>query len=88
MPRRPRSQRSRARRTLPARPPSVGVPAVATAAGTQPRAARRASAASERPTRLIERDAPFLLAELRRIVLVSGSCLALLVALVAVDRLG
>jgi hypothetical protein len=61
---------------------------VGATAGTSSRAARRVSGASERPTRLIERDAPFLLAELRRIVLVSGACLMLLVALVAVDRLG
>ena len=87
MPRRPRSRRSRGRRTLPARPPGVGAPAAATAIA-QPRVARRATAASERPARLIERDAPFLLAELRRILLVSGACLGLLVALVAVDRLG
>ena len=85
MPRRPRSPRPRGRRTLPARPPSVGAPAVA--AGGELRGGRRSLAASERPLRLIERDAPFLLAELRRIVLVSGACFGLLVALVAVDRL-
>ena len=98
MPKRPRSRRSRGRRTLPprppgpARPPTVGVPAAATATTqpgtTQPGTRRRASAASERPARLIERDAPLLLGELRRIVLISGACLGLLVVLVAVDRLG
>ena len=87
MPRRPRGRRSRGRRTPPPRPPTVGVPAVATAT-TQPGTRRRASAASERPARLIERDAPFLLGELRRIMLVSAACFGLLVVLVVVDRLG
>jgi hypothetical protein len=51
-------------------------------------ARRRRAAASERPTRLIERDAPFVVAEVRRIAMVSAACFGLLVVLVAVDRLG
>ncbi len=86
MPRRPRGRRSRSRRTLPPRPPSVGLPPAVAAASGQPRARR--GAASERPARLVERDAPFLIAELRRIALVSAACLGLLLMLVAVDRLG
>jgi hypothetical protein len=35
----------------------------------------------------VEREAPYLLAELRRIALVSGTCLGLLMLLVIVDRL-
>jgi hypothetical protein len=45
-------------------------------------------AATERPARQVERDAPFVRGELVRIGLVSTVCMALLLALVAIDRLG
>ena len=85
MPRRPRTRRSRTgRTTLPPRPPVPGAPAPAV---EEARTRRGRASASERPQRLVERDAPFVMTELRRIVMISGACLGLLVVLVAVDRL-
>ena len=84
MPRRPRARRNRPRRNLPPAPPVPGAPQAS--AQTQP--SRRARvAASERPRRLVERDAPFIAAELRRIGLITAACFALLVLLVLADRL-
>ena len=79
MSRRSRRQRNRPRRNLPPAPPRPGPPVPGA------RAAR--AAATERPRRLIERDAPFLGSELRRIAMISGVCSALLVLLVLIDRL-
>ena len=85
MPRRPRTRRSRpTRTTLPPRPSFPGAPA-ATVEERRPRRGRAPS--SERPLRLVERDAPFVMMELRRILVISGACLGLLAVLVAVDRL-
>ena len=83
MPRNPRRRRRRPPRRLPPRPPA-GARAVAA-----PRAptAGDASMTETRPERLVEREAPFLGAELRRVAAVSGVCFALLAVLVAVDRL-
>jgi hypothetical protein len=67
------------------RPPAA---VQAAAAQSAPGAARRQGAASARPQRLIDRDAPFVLGELKRIALVSGICMGLLGILVAIDRLG
>ncbi len=79
MSRRSRRQRNRPRRTLPPAPPPPGRPVPGTAT------ARAAS--SDRPRMLIERDAPFIGQELRRIAMISGVCSALLVLLVIIDRL-
>jgi hypothetical protein len=40
-----------------------------------------------RPARLVEREAPYLMAELKRIAMVTGTCIGLLALLVVVDRL-
>ena len=79
MSRRSRRQRNRPRRTLPPAPPPPGRPVPGTAT------ARAAS--SDRPRMLLERDAPFIGQELRRIAMISGVCSALLVLLVIIDRL-
>ena len=80
MSRRSRRQRSRPRRTpLPGPPP----PGPSTPGATP--AAR--AAASERPRRLIERDAPFIGGELLRIAMITAVCGGLLVLLVLIDRL-
>lgn len=85
MPRRPRARRSRPRRNLPPTPPQPGV----AGSTVESSASRRGRiAASERPRRLIERDAPYIAAELRRIVMISTACIGLLVLLVLADRLG
>ncbi len=84
MPRRPRTRRNRPRRNLPPAPTVPGAPQ--TSADLQP--SRRARiAASERPRRLVERDAPFLAAELRRIGVITAACFGLLLLLVLADRL-
>ena len=86
MPRNPRGRRRGARRRLPPRPPSPpGSPAGAPTAGAP--AAPPATAAGLRPERLVEREAPYLVAELRRVATVTAVCAGLLAALVAVDRL-
>ncbi|HJM74275.1 MAG TPA: hypothetical protein QGI71_00200 [Dehalococcoidia bacterium] len=46
------------------------------------------STAETRPARLVEREAPFLRAELRRVAAVTGVSSALLASLVVIDRLG
>ena len=84
MSRRSRRQRSRPRRNAPPAPPPPGPP-VLEAGGLRASTARAAS--SERPRRLIERDAPFIASELRRIAMISGVCGSLLVLLVLIDRL-
>ena len=85
MPRRPRTRRNRARRSPRSSPPLPGV----ARPSADPQPSRRARvAASERPQRLLERDAPFVAAELRRILLISSACFGLLVLLVLADRLG
>jgi hypothetical protein len=46
------------------------------------------SAAETRPARLVEREAPFLRAELRRVAAVTAVSSVLLASLVVIDRLG
>ncbi len=84
MPRRPRSQRSPVRRRLPPRPTFPGAQPAESEPAQQTRSASRARV---RPLRLVEREAPFVAAELRRIGLVAGACGGLLALLVVVDRL-
>lgn len=69
--------------SLPPRP-TIG-PAADHAAGEQP-APSHLTRAAARPSRLVEREAPYLIAELRRIAMVSAACLGLLALLVVVDR--
>ena len=78
MSRRSRRQRNRPRRNpLPA-PPPPGPPS--------PGVAGARTSASERPRRLLERDAPFIGAELLRIAMITAVCGGLLVLLVLIDR--
>lgn len=83
MPRRPTTRGPQGRRSLPPRPPSD--------AGVSPLApevrGRSQTAQTTRPARLVEREAPYLLSELRRVGMVSAVCISLLVLLVIVDRL-
>ncbi len=79
MSRRSRRQRNRPRRSALPGPPPPGPPT--------PNAPAARTAASERPRRLLERDAPFLGAELVRIAMISAVCGGLLALLVLIDRL-
>jgi hypothetical protein len=65
------------RRSLPPRPTYEG------AAEAPARAGRQAS----RPLSLVEREAPYMLDELKRIFMVTGTCVAVLIGLTVVDRL-
>jgi hypothetical protein len=67
---------------LPPRPTYESRPAL-----TASPAPERRSQVS-RPARLVEREAPYLMSELKRIAMVTATCIGLLVLLVAVDRLG
>lgn len=78
MPRTPR--RRRTPRRLPPRPTYSGAPVVE---GT----VTVASAQDQRPARYVERESPFLAAELKRVLSVSLVSFGLLAALVVVDRL-
>ena len=86
MPANPRSRRRRGRRRPPRALAVAQGAAPATAAA--PAVARESATTGTRPERLVEREAPYLGAELRRVATVSAVCLALLAVLVAVDRLG
>ena len=88
MPRRPRSRRSRSRGLQPPRVPEAAAQAALGSALAAQRRNPSTPAASERPARQVERDAPFVRGELIRIGIVSAVCMSLLVALVAIDRLG
>ncbi len=77
MPRNPRSRRRRVPRRLPPRP------------GEPQRPVSRPgdlASAETRPARLVEREAPFLRAELRRVAAVSTVSVVLLASLVLIDR--
>ncbi|MFA7296792.1 MAG: hypothetical protein WC211_06365 [Dehalococcoidia bacterium] len=47
----------------------------------------RATRQSSRPLSLVEREAPYMFSELKRIFMVTGTCVAVLIALTVVDRL-
>lgn len=70
------SRRMAMRRSLPPRPTADG----------HADAARPTRMAS-RPLALVEREAPYMFNELKRIFLVTGTCVAVLIALTVVDRL-
>lgn len=78
MPRTPR--RRRTPRRLPPRPTYAGAPVIEAAAPD-------ATARDLRPVRYVERESPFLTAELKRVLGVSVVSFGLLAALVIVDRL-
>lgn len=75
------SRRGLARRSLPPRP---GDERGSAAPGERPLAG---SLAASRPTRLVEREAPYVMAELRRVGLVTATCIGLLIFLTIVDRM-
>ncbi len=76
MPNTPR--RRLTRRSLPPRPTYNGAP----------QEEHRATHDEVRAARAVEHDAPFVAIELRRVFLISATCLGLLAVLTAVDRLG
>jgi len=43
--------------------------------------------AASRPLRLVEREAPYLIDELKRVALVTATCVGLLIFLTVVDRM-
>lgn len=81
----PRNQRSRRQRTrrLPPRPPSGDARRESPGDGTAAPAA-----AETRPARLVQREAPYLRVEMRRVALVSAACFGVLAFLVVVERFG
>lgn len=83
MPRRPTTRGPLGRRSLPPSPTYDHAPA----APASDAAATRRREAQSRPARLVEREAPYMLAELRRIAYVTATCIGMLVMLVIVDRM-
>ncbi len=49
--------------------------------------AAEASRAASRPARLMERETPYLMGELRRVAAVTATCFGLLIFLYIVDRM-
>lgn len=45
------------------------------------------STAANRPIRLVEREAPYLMDELRRVAMVTATCIGLLIFLTVIDRM-
>lgn len=73
------SRRALTRRSLPPRPGEErGVGAEHGLTG---------SSAANRPTRLVEREAPYLMDELKRVAMVTATCVGLLIFLTVVDRM-
>jgi hypothetical protein len=88
MPTNPRSRRQRRPQRPASRPtgaaPVPGVPAAeARPQPLTPAQARRL----DRTERIVTHDAPYVIAEVRRIALVTAASLGLLVVLVVIDRL-
>lgn len=86
VPRRPTTRRTATRRSLPPRPPAAPGTEVSSP-GTPGIATRPVAPAMSRPARLVEREAPYLISELKRVAFVSGTCLGLLLLLTAIDHL-
>lgn len=84
MPRRPTTRGPLGRRSLPPSPTYRGPASSATAAASTPSGERRQR--ESRPARIVEREAPYLLAELRRIGMVTATCVGMLVMLVIVNH--
>ena len=76
MPEPNQTRRMAMRRSLPPRPDADGH-------GDAARTTRQAS----RPLSLVEREAPYMFNELKRIFMVTGTCVAVLIALTVVDRM-
>ena len=66
------------RRALPPRPMGPGEHATV---------AVPSSTHANRPSRLVEREAPYLIGELKRVALVTATCIGLLAFLTVVDRM-
>jgi len=85
----PRNSRARRRRRPPRLPPRPQAEAQSAApVRTTTLAAPESTLTGTRPERLVEREAPYLATELRRVASVTAVCLALLALLIAADRLG
>ncbi len=83
MPRNTDPRRILNRRSLPPRPTYADAETIAAEAVAVTGAARGLS----RPARLVEREAPYLIDELKRVALVTATCVGLLVLLTVVDRM-
>lgn len=76
------TRRALSRRSLPPRPGEgqlAGAPSERATLGT--------TVAASRPLRLVEREAPYLMDELKRVALVTATCVGLLIFLTVVDRM-
>lgn len=79
MPRPNESRRATLRRSLPPRPNADGAAERGDESGSERR--------GNRSTRLVEREAPYVMDELKRVFFVTATCIALLGALTVVDRM-
>lgn len=79
MPQPNESRRAMLRRSTPPRTNADGLTAGRDAAGSERR--------GNRSTRLVEREAPYVIDELKRVFFVTATCIALLGALTVVDRM-
>lgn len=85
MPSNPRERRSRVPRRLPPRPAINGQSVPATESVEQP-VSRGRSLRAGRSARLLERETPFVMQELKRVAGVSVVTIGLLIALTVIDR--
>ena len=83
MPRNTDPRRILTRRSLPPRPTYADADVIAAEAVTASGGVRSLS----RPARLVEREAPYLIDELKRVAIVTATCIGLLVMLTIVDRM-
>ena len=74
------SRRAQERRSLPPR-------AGERTSSTLGDGAAAGSVGASRPVRLVEREAPYLMDELKRVALVTATCVGLLIFLTVVDRM-
>ena len=75
------SRRAVGRRSLPPRP------AKGSWRARWPTARRSAPLRRAAPLRLVEREAPYLMDELKRVAMVTATCVGLLIFLTVVDRM-
>jgi hypothetical protein len=80
-------RRTTSRRRLPPRPTYQGSPAAAASPAVAEGASRGRQPAQDRAAAAAARESRYMMREMRRVALVSGSCLGLLALLTIVDRL-
>ncbi len=80
MPRSTEPRRLMNRRSLPPRPGAAEPEFESAEVASAPRGLSR-------PARLVEREAPYLMNELKRVAVVTSTCVALLIMLAVVDRM-